>query len=98
MNLRGVLDDVEIRSSDQETTEGRDNSMPDAYLPPIDADTGAEEEFDLSDALQSISRSNSPSPKNISVEPTPKKKYDYSISLQSEPQVTSFSNLGKPMS
>ena len=43
---------------------------------------------DITDALRSISRSASPVP---GFEPTPNKKpYDYSVSLRTEPKVSSF--------
>lgn len=74
-------DDIEIRSSDQDTSN-RDSSQEEPRLPPMDPDTG--DELDLSDALQSVSRAGSPLP---NPEPTPRKKYDYSVSLRSEPQV-----------
>ncbi|EKM50608.1 uncharacterized protein PHACADRAFT_152721 [Phanerochaete carnosa HHB-10118-sp] len=48
-------DDMEIRSSDQDTHD----SVADAYFPPADA--GAEDDFNISEALQSVSRSGSPS-------------------------------------
>lgn len=76
-------DDMEIRSSDQDT-HSRDDSVGDAYLPPMDA-TGLEDDLDLTDALQSVSRSGSPVER---VNPTPRKPYDYSISLKSEPKVS----------
>lgn len=64
------------------------NSVPEAYLPPMEADEG--EDMSLVDALESVSRASSPLPPDFSIEePTPKKglKYDYSISLRSEPKV-----------
>lgn len=74
-------DDVEIRSSDQDTHD----SIADAYFPPTD--TGAEEDFNISEALQSVSRSESPIEP---IAPTPRKSYDYSVSLRSEPKVSLF--------
>lgn len=79
---RDPLEDMDIHSSDQET-EG--SSVPEAYLPPA-LDDNADPDFDLSDALQSISRSNSPVPGDRET-PRRKSEYDYSISLRSEPQV-----------
>ena len=76
-------DDMEIRSSDQDT-QSRDSSVGDAYLPPIDI-PGMEDDLDLTDALQSVSRSGSPVEQ---VNPTPRKGYDYSVSLRSEPKVS----------
>lgn len=76
--------ELDIRSSDQDTH----SSVPEDYLPPpiediVDAD------LDLSDALQSISRSNSPGPDDHDIGQTPRKRsdYDYSMSLRSEPKV-----------
>lgn len=80
-------DDFEIRSSDQDT-HSRDSSVGDAYLPPIDGPTGLEDDLDISDALRSISRSGSPVEQ---VAPTPRKAYDYSVSLRSEPKVRAVS-------
>lgn len=77
-------DDVEIRSSDQDTQ----SSVTDAYLPPMD--TGVEDDLDISEALQSISRSGSPV---HPVVPTPRKNYDYSVSLRSEPKPSPFDKL-----
>lgn len=62
-------------------------SVPDVYLPPQgDYDDGSD--LSLSDALQSVSRSGSPPHSNEPYEngPTPK-KYDFSVSLRSEPKV-----------
>jgi len=64
------------------------NSVPEAYLPPMEADEG--EDMSLVDALESVSRASSPLPPDFPAEePTPKKglKYDYSVSLRSEPKV-----------
>ena len=76
--------ELDIRSSDQDTH----SSVPEDYLPPpiediVDAD------LDLSDALQSISRSNSPALEDRDTGETPRKKsdYDFSMSLRSEPKV-----------
>ncbi|KAI0629313.1 hypothetical protein C8Q77DRAFT_319706 [Trametes polyzona] len=83
-NTRDPHEDIDIRSSDQET---EDSSVPEAYLPPT-LDDNEEPDLDLSDALQSISRSNSP---GLGDRETPRKKseYDYSMSLRSEPKVGS---------
>ena len=72
-------DDIEIRSSDQDTH----SSVADAYLPPMS--TGAEEDLDISEALRSVSRSGSPVEQ---IDPAPWKNYDYSVSLKSEPKVS----------
>ncbi|KAI8969366.1 hypothetical protein BD414DRAFT_503572 [Trametes punicea] len=82
---RGELD---IRSSDQETD---DSSVPEAHLPPTLEDN-LDADMDLSDALQSVSRSNSP---ELVDGQTPRKKsdYDYSVSLRSEPKPTPFDQL-----
>ncbi|KAI0664228.1 hypothetical protein C8Q70DRAFT_225129 [Cubamyces menziesii] len=80
-------DDMDIRSSDQET---EDSSVPEAYLPPT-MDDNLDPELDLSDALQSVSRSNSP---GLGDRDTPRKKdYDYSVSLRSEPKPSPFDKL-----
>lgn len=73
--------EIEIRSSDQDT----ESSVPEVYLPPL-PDDQLDPELDLSDALQSVSRSNSPGPDDRQ---TPRKKsdYDFSMSLRSEPKV-----------
>ncbi len=74
--------EIEIRSSDQDT----ESSVPEVYLPPP-LDDNLDPDLDLSDALQSVSRSNSP---GLDDGQTPRKKsdYDYSVSLRSEPNVS----------
>ena len=79
---------MEIRSSDQDT-QSRDSSVADAYLPPMDV-TGIEDDLDITDALQSVSRSGSPIEQVV---PTPRKGYDYSVSLRSEPKVSVYTAL-----
>ncbi|KAK7686220.1 hypothetical protein QCA50_010440 [Cerrena zonata] len=69
----------DIRPSDQSTDETEDFAQS-GRLGAIDDD-----ELDISDALQDISRSNSPE-----AGPTPKKPYDYSVSLRSEPKPSPF--------
>lgn len=65
----------DIRPSDQSTDETEDFAQ--------SGRLGIEDdELDISDALQDVSRSNSPE-----MGPTPKKSYDYSVSLRSEPKV-----------
>ncbi len=73
--------EIDIRSSDQDT----ETSVPEVYLPPP-LDDNMDAPFDLSDALQSLSRANSPDPDDGQ---TPRKPsdYDYSMSLKSEPKV-----------
>ena len=58
--------------------------VPGVHLPEND-----DEDLSLSDALQPISRSTSPFPMETTKDSatTPKKNYDYSISLKSEPKV-----------
>jgi hypothetical protein len=95
-----------ITSPSQEREENTDpedvhlakstNSVPEAYLPPLDSDEA--EDMSLVDALESVSRASSPfSPNLPPEEPTPKKglKYDYSISLRSELQVSPFVSLDR---
>lgn len=67
------------------------HSVPEVYLPPMEPDDG--EDMSLVDALESVSRSSSPLPPDFLVEEqTPKKglKYDYSVSLRSEPKPSPF--------
>ncbi len=78
-------DDMEIRSSDQDMDESTRSSVHDQYLPPDDL---GDDELDITEALQSVSRSGSPP----IVQPSPK-KYDYSISLRTEPKVRFISSL-----
>ncbi|KAI0954730.1 hypothetical protein AcW1_006527 [Taiwanofungus camphoratus] len=81
--------DSDIRSSDQET---EDSSHADVY-PPSDFGDGVGDldgDLDISDALQSVSRPNSPGVNDAS---TPQKKYDYSVSLRSEKQASPFDKM-----
>ena len=73
--------EIDIRSSDQDT----ESSVLEVYLPP-EPDDNMDADLDLSDALQSVSRSNSP---DLDDRQTPRKKsdYDFSMSLRSEPKV-----------
>lgn len=81
-NASSHLDFADIRSSDQESDGSIEELNPDLYLPGVIED----DDLDITDALASVSRSNSPAP---NIEPTPKKsKYDYSMSLKSEPRVS----------
>lgn len=78
---RDYDDDTDLRSSDQETEE---SSLPQS--PPLEPNASQGfGDFDISEALRSISRSNSP---DGDVVPTPQRKgYDHSISLRSETKV-----------
>jgi hypothetical protein len=76
--------DLEIRSSDQDTS-GMQSSVAEAHLPPMHPHATRDGDIDLFESLQSINRSESPSLPEP--EPTPRKKYDYSVSLRSEPKV-----------
>ncbi|KAI0788909.1 hypothetical protein C8Q75DRAFT_879628 [Abortiporus biennis] len=81
-------DDMDIRSSDQYMETSRDSLEPDGYVPPP---MGEDDDLeDITDALRSISRSGSPP---LDIGPTPKKNYDYSVSLRSEPKPSSFDKL-----
>ncbi|KAH8103946.1 hypothetical protein BXZ70DRAFT_923662 [Cristinia sonorae] len=80
------MDFADIRSSDQESERSMEGSV-DMYIPPGVVD---DEDLDITDALASVSRSGSPAPELI---PTPKKKYDYSVSLKSEPRASPFDKL-----
>lgn len=75
-------EEMDIRSSDQDT----ESSVPESYLPPALDDEHFDGELDLSEALKSVSRANSP---ELDERNTSRKKseYDYSMSLRSEPQV-----------
>ncbi|KAF9048336.1 hypothetical protein BDZ89DRAFT_1057909 [Hymenopellis radicata] len=65
--------------SEEEDTDESKDSVPDARR-------GDEDDMSLSDALQSVSRSNSPYPDDY--EPTPKKHFDMVVPLRSEPKNT----------
>jgi len=73
----------------EEEEQEESKSVPDVYLPPPDDEDDQDREFSLTDALQSLSRSSSPPfiPETFSREETPKKNYDFSMSLKSEPKV-----------
>ncbi|KAF7370481.1 PACT-coil-coil domain-containing protein [Mycena sanguinolenta] len=67
-------------------------SVPEVYLPPEDPEEEDEEDgpnLSLTDALESVSRTSSPQ-RFIHEEATPKKNYDYSVSLRSEPKPSPF--------
>ena len=88
---RDQLNDLEVRSSDQESHSDH-RSVADAYLPPVGRETDRDVDLDLSEALRPISRSNSPGPDLPGATPM-SKKYDYSVSLRSEPQVRTISSV-----
>ena len=69
--------DSDIRSSDQDTTSLGD--------PQLRLEAASVDDLDLSDVLRSVNRPSSPPLPDP--EPTPRKKYDYSVSLRSEPKV-----------
>ncbi|KAJ6619906.1 hypothetical protein B0H10DRAFT_2024000 [Mycena sp. CBHHK59/15] len=66
-------------------------SVPEVYLPPDEDEDDVEGKQDVSlpDALESVSRTSSPQ-RFMQDEPTPKKNYDYSVSLRSEPQPSPY--------
>ena len=87
------LPNIDIRhySDGEETDEAQSKeSIPEGYLPPEDDfdDRDAEQDISLTEALQSVSRTSSPSFPAESFHATPKKNYDYSVSLKSEPKVS----------
>lgn len=72
------------------------DSVPDVYLPPQEDDV-AEQDYSLTEALESVSRASSPFAQDLDEQrhapendATPKKKYDYSVSLRSEPAVRAY--------
>jgi hypothetical protein len=83
------------------TAERSGSTIPDAYLPPDEGDelgvtaSRNDYEMELADALEPVSRSGSvsPHPSDFEIDDedapvmTPKKNYDYSVSLKSEPEV-----------
>jgi len=82
-------EDEEDMDMDMDMEESKE-TVPDRYLPPEDNDSDGEQDVSLTEALQSVSRTSSPpypapGPEN---EPTPRKIYDYSVSLRSEPKVS----------
>jgi hypothetical protein len=98
---RGQYDSFEVPSlpkiQSANITEDDDDesksSVPDVYLPPPDEeddDLDRKSDLSMTDALESVSRTSSPpfSPEAIECQETPKKNYDYSISLKSEPKVS----------
>lgn len=85
--------------SDGEEEESKE-SVPNVYLPPEDEGDYGEQDVSLTEALQSVSRSGSPDfeEEGRDEQPTPKKNYDYSVSLRSEPKVCNPSLLNKSLS
>jgi len=78
-----------VPDEDEVDEEQSKESVPEIYLPPEDDsdDRDGEQDISLTDALQSVSRTSSPSFPMDSFGATPKKSYDYSVSLKSEPKV-----------
>lgn len=75
------------------------DSVPDVYLPPEEeTDDPTAQHFSLTEALESVSRASSPYPQHDEgvmeqfYDATLSKKYDYSVSLRSEPKVRMNSN------
>ncbi|KAF8902351.1 hypothetical protein CPB84DRAFT_1961582 [Gymnopilus junonius] len=90
-DARRYSPETEEEEQGEEGQEGSKSSVPDVYLPPEEDEAAHDREFSLTDALESISRSSSPSfPPQVSRENTPKKNYDYSVSLKSEPKASPF--------
>lgn len=74
-------------SDDEDEAGESKSSVPEIYLPPEEDDDGVRE-LSLTDALESISRESSPPLHyEITRQETPKKSYDISVSLRSEPKV-----------
>ncbi|CAK5267761.1 unnamed protein product [Mycena citricolor] len=74
-------------SEDDDEASSKD-SVPEIYLPPPEDDESDSPHLSLSDALDSLSRTSSPPPLPlVSRDATPRKNYDYSVSLRSEPKV-----------
>ncbi|GLB41649.1 putative pericentrin-AKAP-450 domain of centrosomal targeting protein [Lyophyllum shimeji] len=82
---------AEDENTDEEPSK---ESLPDVYLPPEDEydDGDVERDLSLTEALQSVSRTSSPPypTESIAPEATPKKYYEYSVSLKSEPKPSPF--------
>lgn len=80
------------RYQDEEESK---SSVPDVYLPPPDEDEDdldRKSDLSMTNALESISLTSSPpfSPEAMEHQETPKKNYDYSVSLKSEPKVSTL--------
>lgn len=87
--------DIRHYSDGEETGEELSKeSIPEDYLPPEEDldDMGGDQDISLTEALQSVSRTSSPSFPADSFQTTPKKNYDYTVSLKSEPKVCIVSN------
>ncbi|KAJ7043757.1 hypothetical protein C8F04DRAFT_1366949, partial [Mycena alexandri] len=79
------LPDVHPERGTGHYSDEDEESVPDVYLPPDEGEV-EEEDVSLADALESVSRTSSPRRE----EATPKKNYDYSVSLRSEPQPSPY--------
>lgn len=84
-----------ITSLEGEEEESK-SSVPDVYLPPPDdedEDLDRKSDMSITDALDSVSLTSSPpfSSEAMERQETPKKNYDYSISLKSDPKVSTNS-------
>ncbi|KXN84255.1 hypothetical protein AN958_12828 [Leucoagaricus sp. SymC.cos] len=81
-------------SSDHDLEEQSKSSVPEVYLPPPEDDDELDgEDLSIANALQSVSRSNSPAPFAVDAfedDGTPKKNYDFSASVASEPKRSPF--------
>lgn len=62
---------------------------PGVFLPPLDDDVASEDDFSISDALQSVSRSKTPPLSAGFQNKTPKSAQAISVSATSEPKVCS---------
>jgi hypothetical protein len=83
-SLPDMHDDDDGRYSEEMDIDEAE-SLPDDHLPQEEHEP---DDASLTDALQSVSRCASPSPQDVSEGgPTPRKAYDYSISLRSETKV-----------
>jgi len=95
LDIQSLLDvcPVVASDSDEEGIESK-STVPEAYLPPDENDYQiSDPDFSLADALESVSREGSPPLIHGIIENTPKKNYDYSVSLRSEPKVRLPSSL-----
>jgi hypothetical protein len=78
-DIRQDEDEEDGQQCEEVDMDETKESVPNAYLPPDDDDKDE-------DAFQPVSRDSSPLPP-AEIAPTPKKAYDYSVSLRSEPKV-----------
>ncbi|KAK7025162.1 PACT-coil-coil domain-containing protein [Favolaschia claudopus] len=81
-DIRGTGHYSELDEDEEESKE----SVPEVYLPAEEVDEEDEPDLSLSEALESISRTSSPPQRFGHDDATPRKNYDYSVSLRSEPQ------------